>query len=33
MNHNDILKNRAERMKAFQAAAGGGKSGVVPAAA
>lgn len=31
MNHNDILKNRAERMKAFQAAAGGGKSGVVPA--
>ncbi len=31
MNHNEILKLRAERIKAFRAASGGGTSGVVPA--
>jgi hypothetical protein len=31
MNHTEVLKIRAERIKAFREASGGGKSGVVPA--
>jgi hypothetical protein len=31
MNHDEILKLRAERIKSFRAASGGGTSGVVPA--
>jgi uncharacterized low-complexity protein len=30
MNHDEILKVRAERIKSFRAASGGGTSGVVP---
>jgi hypothetical protein len=30
MNHDEVLRVRAERIKSFRAACGGGKSGVVP---